>query len=148
MSFLYSFSIISQETKNFDLIILVDEELATNISNVHLQVISQNDTINIGASYHPGNLSLPQKRFEQIMSDKTKTIVMSFNYFNSKSKNRLKHYSYRISYNKNWLKESFNILRIYNFDKRKYRKKYNPAFEYATFARELDFGWYSIIPLK
>lgn len=126
----------SQNKKELDFVIVVDENVW--ITNTSLQFVvnktSSSDTIK--ATYHPGSLSIMQSEYNQLLSEETKSIYLKFVYYEYSSKNQKIH-SYEIEIKKPWLQDYFNVLHIYNLDKKKY-KKLPPARAGENYTYELD----------
>jgi len=141
-------SSFSQEYKELDMVIVIDDIVANNIENLKIKLKNMDgDYLTITPKYHPGSLLIKQSQYETIMSEDIKSIEIIFSY-NGEYKGELKGYYYAINYGKKWLKEPFNILSIYNLDKRKYRRAYEPIRVDAKYSASIDFGHYSILNLK
>ena len=135
---LFFFRGYSQTKKNLDLIICIDEEIAVGaISSPNVEIIKGKERKNIDISYYPGNLSLSQDDYEEIMSTQTDTIFLKF-YYNLVTENNHYLHGYKIELKKEWLYDYYNILRIYNLDKNKYSKIFNTSNGDGTFVYELD----------
>ena len=128
----------SQTQKNLDLIICIDEEIAVgSISSLNVEIIKGKERKDIDISYYPGNLSLSQDDYDEMMSAQTDTIFLKF-YYNLVTESG--HYlrGYRIELKKEWLHDYYNILRIYNLDQNKYSKIFNASNGDGSFVYELD----------
>ncbi|PKP15184.1 MAG: hypothetical protein CVU07_11070 [Bacteroidetes bacterium HGW-Bacteroidetes-23] len=137
----------TQEQKDYDLIIVIDESVKTSVANLTITVENSEGDFSIFPRYHAGSLRMSQSIFDKIISEDTKSVKITFmtNYF---FKGKLNQRFYEIPYNKHWLKEDFNVLTIYNLTKAKYRKKYSPVDQSKNYSFSIDFGWYSILNLK
>ncbi|WP_207515622.1 hypothetical protein [Longitalea luteola] len=129
----------SQENnKNLDLIIVIDESVSVNtISNFKIRVTSSNTEDIIASSYYPGNLVLKQTDYAKMMTDTARTILLEFDY-NEYVNNKHLTYHYSIEFKKSWFRELFNILRIYNLDKKKYKKKFKSIDTSQKYIYEMD----------
>ncbi len=79
------------------------------------------DRILVG--YHPGELILKNDSWEKINSDKTKKIVLSFDYYTWKKDNQ-EIENFEAEMVKSYFQTRYLILHVYDFRERKYRKKY------------------------
>ncbi len=113
-------------TKNLDFIIVIDDNIAIgSISSLNIELDSEKSKKQVTVSYYPGNLSLSSLDYNTLLSDSIKTIFLNFNYYEYSNQNQ-EIYNYEIELKKEWLKDYFNILRIYNLKKKKYKGKYRP----------------------
>lgn len=87
--------------------------------------------------YHAGNLSMEKSDYEKLIDPNIKKIEMELKYSNI-YEDEIYYYDYKIDVKKGWFKNYFFILYIYNTDKKKYRKIYEPlegrdyTFEYNS----------------
>ena len=93
------------------------------------------DRILVG--YHPGELILKNDSWEKINSDKTKNIVLSFDYYTWKKDNQVIA-NFEVEMEKSHFQKSYLILHVYDFRERKYRKKYGCLTD-AEYITELNF---------
>lgn len=129
----------SQSLKSLDFIIMVDEKIVEgSITTVQLKTSTKRSEKNFVAEYHPGNLSLKQEDFEEILSDSTKSVYLCFDYSEFGNGNQTLH-SYKIEIKKPWLMSRYCIFRIYNLYKKKYKKAFDsPANKGKEYVFELD----------
>lgn len=130
----------AQETKNFDFIIMVDDEIWTTPTT---SIISTKDNkgniINtFNAEYHAGNLSIKESDYQDLLNnDSISSIDMSLKY-SKVCNDETYYYDYNIDFKRGWLNNYFFVLKIYNTEKKKYRKIYEPlkgkkyTFEYDS----------------
>lgn len=112
--------------KSLDFIIIVDENIAVgSIVSLKFEAVSATNKTIIAGSYYPGSLSLMENDFNRIMSDSIKTIRLKFTYYEYIGLNQIT-YNYDIELKKEWLNDYFNILRVYNLNKKKYKARYVP----------------------
>lgn len=133
----------SQSNKEIDLIVVINDEVVTNLQNLKLIINSDKDGSIISPLYHPGSLVLTSKQYEVLISDTTKSIELSFAYIGKE-----KSTNYKMIYGKKWLEERFAILKIYDLNKKKYKKMYEPITPESGFGASIDFGYYSILNVK
>ena len=141
-----STSIYSQDVKDINFIIEIDEEIVIS-AKVDLFITSKDGIckeINFVSGFCPGKLLLKDLDYKELLSDSTQRITLEITYydFNFKKVNEMEIYFYEIEAEKFWFDVnnlSFFILKIYNLDKRKYRKRFDPlskdqnyTFEYST----------------
>lgn len=126
------------EKINFDLIITIDEKIPVGaVSNLKIRAITENSSEIISVDYYPGNLSMKKDDFKKLISDPIKLIYLDFDY--DKYVGEKQHlYHYKIEYKKSWLQEYFNILHIFNLDKKKYKKQFKLNSTNETYLYELD----------
>jgi len=93
----------------------------------------------ISANYTPGNLVMSASDYAILMSEKTKSIILSLTY--SEYCNGQTEYHYDIDFKKGWLDEYIFVLYIYNTDKKKYKKLYRPITgKHYTYEYDLSGG--------
>lgn len=109
----------SKRACNF--IIAVDEDIALALANSTI-ILSQgnNNLRTIHFNYYPGNLSMNQTDYNEIMQFKG-TILLKFDYYEY-LKGQQKVMNYEIEMAKIWFEQPYLILNIYNTNKKKYRK--------------------------
>lgn len=137
--FVYQFSMAQENRKIFDFIVCVDEEIATSLTRPVI-VAKQGTNVlkRIDVSYHAGNLSLSSEDYNMIFSEQEITLFLQFDYYQYSSKGKLEIYNYEIEIGKNWFEKTFVILKIYNLNKRKYRKKLDPLSKDKNYTFDLE----------
>lgn len=135
----------SQNSKEIDFVLTIDDKVV--IAAQGLKLVSPTGSLTISPNYHPGNLSIPRNKYEGLTTTDYESLNLVFSY-TKEFKGKTKDYFYEIPFSTNWLKEKFMVLNIYNFDKRKNKKKYMPATQGSSYAFTVDFGWYSILNLR
>lgn len=137
--FVSNVSIGQSIKKKLNLIILIDQKVI--IGDLYqIKLYSGGKTFSV--SYEPGNLTIldPSNIFSKIDS---LPLTLSF-YYNVYNKKDLAYsYSYEIPLKKAWLEQSFIILRIYNTDRKPYKKIYYPL-KGLNYTFELDLPTGSI----
>jgi len=140
MAFAICTQVYSQDArKNLDFIIVIDDNIAIgSIASLQIElVLSGRGKEVIAASYYPGNLSLSEADYGKLMSDSTKAINLKFIKYEYAGQNQTT-YSYDIELKREWLRDYFNILRIYDLDKKKYKAKYSPSGIGKNYAYEIE----------
>ena len=138
-----------ENRKNFDFIVCVDEEIATSLSRpVIIAKQGTNVLKRIDVSYHPGNLSLGSEDYNTIFSEQEITLFLQFDYYQYSSKGQQTVYNYEIELGKNWFEQTFVILKIYNLDKRKYRKKLDPLSKDKNYNFDLETSQGQMIRIR
>jgi len=139
----------AQEVKNFDLIVLINNEIIREPLQISFILRNKNDSSEIVMTkgYLPGNLSLLQSDYEKIISSQSKDISMKFGYQTYLNTQPF-FYTYEIPYKNFWLKDGYNILRIYNLDRTKYRKIFQPLSMDKNYTFELDSPSYTFIRIR
>ncbi len=137
--FIYQVSMAQENRKSFDFIICVDEEIATSLSRpVIIAKQGTNVLKRIDISYHAGNLSMSSEDYNMIFSEQGITLFLQFDYYQYSSKGKQEIYNYEIEIGKNWFEQTFVILKIYNLDKKKYRKKLDPLSKDKNYTFDLE----------
>lgn len=143
-------NIYSQEVKNINFIIVIDEEIVTSSLSVKLLITSKDGVskeIKTTTGYYPGNISLKKSDYDDLISDGTQNVILKFNYdpyINGKPY----YYTYEIEAGKNWFEHMFFILKIYNLDKKKYRKRFDPLSKDKNYTFELNTSQGQMLRIK
>ena len=116
--------------KNLDLIIVIDENIVVGT------IASERSKEIIDASYYPGNLSITENNYIKLISDSTKSIKLRFIYYEYAGQDQTT-YNYEIELRREWIEDYFNILRVYNLKKQKYKGKYSPNEVGKNYAYEI-----------
>ncbi len=147
--FVYQVSIAQEKIKSFDIIIFVDEEIVTSLSKpVIIAKEGKSVLKRIDISYHVGNLSLSAEDYYMIFSNQEKTLFILFDYYQYSSKGKQQVYNYEIEIGKNWLKQTFVVLKIYNLDKKKYKKRFAPLSKDKNYTFELSTSEGQMLRIK
>ena len=122
--------------KKLDFIIVIDDNIATgSISTVQLKTKTEGEKV-ISANYYPGSLELKNSDYTKLMSE-SGSIYLTFVY-HEYDMNTQKNYSYELELKKPWFSDYYNIIRIYNLDKKKYKNKYKPLDKNRNYNFELE----------
>lgn len=150
LALLITTSIFSQETKNIDFIVVVDEEIVTNSLGIKFSITSKDGNsreIETVTGYYPGNLSMRKSDYDDLISDKIQGIILRLHYnpyINGKSFN----YTYEIEVGKSWFEQSFVILKIYNLDKKRYKRRFDPLSKNKNYTFELTTSEGQMLRIK
>lgn len=137
-----------QESKEIDFVLVVDGTIITGgVSNLRMLVKNDNKEYRISAKYYPGSLTLNNSDYEKLISSNTTTIELSFSVV-VEQKGKWKDYDYIIPYEKGWFNERYNVLNIYNLNKRKYKKKHRAIDKDGHYSFSIDLGHYSVFNIK
>jgi len=143
---LFAGSAYGQDKSNFDFIIVVDETIVTSLSNTRLLIRKGNELLsNMDVSYKPGNLSLNVADYN-LIANSNDDLYLKFDYYDY-SRGKQETYNYDIKIGKNWFEKSYLILRIYNTNKKKYKKKLIPV-KGINYVFEIDYGGGSAIQVR
>ena len=124
--------------KSLDFIIVINDNIAVgSIASLQIELLSGREKEVIAASYYPGNLSLTEFDYNKLMSDSAKVISLKFIKYEYIGQNQVV-YNYSIELKRDWLRDYFNILRIYDLDKKKYKAKYSPSGSGKNYAYEIE----------
>lgn len=127
------------DIKNLEFIITIDEEIAKTLFNPMIIVKNDEDVLKkVSISYYPGNLSLATKDYDMIFSEQKDTLFLKFDYYQYSSKGKQQVYNYEIEIGENWFEQTFIILKLYNLDKKKYRKILEPLSKYKNYTFDLE----------
>ncbi len=127
----------SQKETKIDIILEIDNNTPICcISRVQLKAVGADEKY-FDASYYPGNLSLNSKDYAIVLSPQTEKIYLKFNY-DEYIGGIQRVYNYEIEIKKQWLDDEFNILKIYNLDKKRYKGKIQPLDSSKAYNYELD----------
>jgi hypothetical protein len=117
--FIFLVSLFSQN-KIIDLIITIDKEIVTAVSNEHFVIVdtigNKNDTIRV--FYFPGHLSIKETDFDNIV--KNTNVIFYFSVGKSR-KNKIINEIYHIDYKREWFFTTYSLLHIYNFETKEYK---------------------------
>ena len=133
-----------QETEEIDFVITVDERVMNTVQGLSLKFADDESSIIINPQYHPGNLTFKQSEFNNLMSGENEILWLRF--YTIKDEESTTDYSIKI--HRDWFKERFIVLGIFNLDKRKYRKQRKPIEPNMKYSVSIDFGHYSIMDLN
>jgi len=138
-AFLICAQIYGQDArKSLDFIIVINDNIAVgSISSLQIELVSERGKEVIAASYYPGNLSLTEIDYNKLMSDSSKAVKLKFINYEYTGQNQAA-YNYDIEVKREWLRDYFNILRIYDLDKKKYKARYEPSGVGKNYAYEIQ----------
>lgn len=140
--------LIGQEAKEIDMVVTINQVVANTVQGLSLKLKDdKGNTSTIYPEYHPGSLKFKKSDYEALMSSENSLIVLKF-YQLLNNKRKEIYYDYSINFSREWFKEEFIVLNIYNLDNRKYKKSRKPIQSKAMYSVSMDFGHYSILDLK
>jgi len=147
--FIYQFSIAQENRKSFDFIINVDAEIAKTLFKPVI-IVKKNGNVlkKIEIGYYPGNLSLSTADYNMIFSEQETILFFQFDYYRNSVKGKQELYNYEIEMGKNWFEQSFVILKIYNLDKKKYRKRLEPLSKDRKYTFDLETSQGQMIRIR
>lgn len=119
-----SFYVKSQTKVN--LILSVDDKIAEGaFMNVILRTFIRDSSKDYNITYLPGSLFLPDKFEIENQLQLSDSIHLLFDYsIICKQEQRMS--SYQIDFKKSWVSSSYTVVKIFNIDTGKNRKKYLP----------------------
>ena len=149
--FICQISMAQENRKNFDFIVCVDGEIVTSLTKPVI-IVKQGMNVlkRIDINYYAGNLSLSSEDYNLILSEQEITLFLQFDYYQYSSKGKQEIYNYeietdypflrriRIEIGKNWFEQIFVILKIYNLDKKKYKKRLAPLSKDKKYTFDLE----------
>jgi len=131
-------NILAQEkTKTISFVLVVDGEVLNANTNITFLINSENSEDKILATYYPGTLSLSQADYEKLISDNTKSMYLRYNQSNY-TNGKINSCDFLIEYNKIWIQDTYNILRLYNLGKGKYKNKIEPLSKTKNYTFEVE----------
>lgn len=141
--FLYFFVsnvIIGQNVeKKLNLIVVIDQKII--VEGLYQIKLSSGSKI-YTARYEPGNLIIDDTSNTLSKIDSL-PVTLSFYHNVYNKKGLVNDYHYKIPLERVWLERSFIVLRIYNTDRKPYKKMYNPL-KGLNYTFELDLPTGSI----
>ena len=140
-----------EEVKSINFIIVIDEEIVTNPIDIKLVINSKKEgnykVIEPTIGYYPGNISLRKHDYDDLVSNDTQSVILKLNYLTYR-KNRPYYYKYEFDVGKIWFKQTFTILKIYNLDKKKYRKNLIPLSKEKNYTFDLQTAQGQMIRIR
>lgn len=126
----------ASEDKNIDFIICIDENILIAFTTIKFEGYNPQGMLeSYLGEYYPGNLKINDLELHKISKLTSLKITINTNeYFKDTKKNK----EYVIDYNATWLNEYFNVINIYNLDKKEYKKKFKGIKTGKSFVFELD----------
>ena len=124
-----------QEKKEFDFVIIINNDTNPNLSRAELQIEDINgETSLIDFKYHPGNFSISLEDYEKITSNHIKSIMLKFEYYiQNKNGIVVDLYRYEINMDESWFShwpytvlhiQSVKLKKKHRVDNRGIRKDY------------------------
>jgi hypothetical protein len=83
-----------------------------------------------------------------IFSEQETILFLQFDYYQNSVKGKQELYNYEIEMEKNWFEQSFVILKIYNLDKKKYRKRLEPLSKDRKYTFDLETSQGQMIRIR
>lgn len=125
--FLISISTISYSQKNINVVIVVDGVVNANISSLKLKSITSDNKESIyDLDYTIGDLKIKESDYSSLVSNDVKSVSLQFSYTEICNSD-IEYYHYNIDdFKMSWLDSYYFVLYIYNTNKRKYKKIYDP----------------------
>ncbi len=132
--------------KELDFIIMIDGDIKLTYALPEIRFKRNGVSETIITNYYPGNLSLEYVDYEKLIEDETVDIYIEFTYYEYiETEQRI--YNYEIELKKPWLKDYYNILRVYNLDK-KSNKGFVPLNNDKNYTFELSSPSHTFLRIK
>jgi hypothetical protein len=141
-------SYCQENSKGVNFVITVDDNVVVgSIANLRL-IASDADGKRkiIDIAYIPGELSIKNVDMGELLSSKLNTVLLAFDYYEFCNGKQIIH-NYEIEIEKKWFNFSYMVLRVYNLDKKKYRKIFYPL-KGCNYTYEIDFPSNSMTRIK
>ena len=124
--------------KEINMILSVDEKIVFGeISQVKIIAKFENGREQkVSTNYFPGNLSISDSDYNLLLAEDVKFVFLAFSYRDCGKKN-IQH-DYKIDIKKGWLKNYYYVLHIYNTNKEKYKKIFDPL-PGKSYTYEIDY---------
>ncbi len=132
--------------KELDFIIMIDGDIQLTYALPKIRFKRDGVSETIITNYYPGNLSLEYVDYEKLIEDKTVDIYIDFAYYEYIGTEQ-KIYNYEIELKKPWLKDYYNILRIYNLDRKK-NKGLEPLSKDKNYTFELSSPSHTFLRIR
>ncbi|MBO9702029.1 MAG: hypothetical protein J7604_17610 [Sporocytophaga sp.] len=129
-------------------IIIVDDQIPST-GNIGLKFITQKESREIDtivASYVPGDLSIRRSDFDKLLSQDIKSIKLDIK-SSEVCKEEVKYHTYEIEIRKAWLEYPFIVFRIYNLDKKRYKKLF-VSLDRKDYTFEIDYPGGSMMRIR
>jgi|GEM_PF-5866572 len=134
----------SQGASEANLIFVIDEQLAVgSIANIK---ISDTEGNMFDALYYPGRLIFEKWNYNDRYSG-TDSLTLSFDYYEDNKRGR-QVYNYSLPFDKRWLKQDYLILKIYNLNKKVYKRKFDPLDYKRNYTFEIIYPGGQMLRLK
>ncbi len=134
----FQFSNAQDNWKSSDFIICIDEEFAYNLMNPFIIVKKGNNILKrIKIRYQPGGLSMNSDD-HYFITHQDYDLFLTFNYEYWAQNGKNYYYSYDIKVGKYFFDTGYVILKIYNMDKKKYKRRFRSLEKGETYIYELD----------
>ena len=129
-------NLVAQEIQNLSFILVVDDEIISTKSKITFIITTDTSTENLSALYYPGTLSLSKLDYGKLISPLTKTSYLKY-YDTVYVDGTATYYDFEIEYQKGWLQDLYNILRLYDLNSKKFKKKFAPLSSTKNYTFEL-----------
>ena len=141
------FKSYSQKEKGINLIIEIDEKIiARSLTNLKIILTDSNNIVSqIDADYYVGNLNLKDTDYQNLLL--SKSICLKFDY-TEYNKGKQETHNYELNLKNSGLKSLYNIIKIYNLNKRKYRKHNVPFDKDKDYVFLLETPNFIYMPFK
>ncbi len=127
--------------KSVNLIISIDQDIPPGIQRPKIRVQHSDSSAKVfPVDYYPGRLIVPDTILTLIDTSNIKEMKLLFD-FTEFSHNSRKDYHYEIQISPKLFDNYFNIIKIYNTSKRKYRKLKPVAGTQYTYIFQDPSGW-------
>lgn len=133
---LSSKNLVAQEIKNLSFVLVVDDQIISTQSKITFIITTDISKENISALYYPGTLVIGKLDYEKLISSSTKTIFLKY-YDTIYIDGKAKYYDFEIEYQKAWLQDLYNVLRLYDLNCKKNKKKFEPLSPDKNYTFEL-----------
>ena len=143
-------SSVLAQTKQLDFILIINDKIVSESVIIKCMSLKKNEKdykIIGNAKYHPGNLSIKEEVYTQLISDSVASINLVFNFY-TQDGGKIHYYSYEIPYNQKWLEAEYCILSIYNLDRGKYKNKLDPLSSTKNYTFEITSPNFTFIKVR
>lgn len=148
VSLFYVVSVAQNTEKiDFNLTITINEELIINVMDIKIKLPDES-YVNYGVNYIPGNLTLPHKLYNDIVSDETNSYYLCFYVYENNDRKATNYYEVNLlngMFKDSELSQHFCVIQIISLNNRKYRKKYKAISTDKNYNYDIILPNYSII---
>ena len=130
-------------TKEFNLILIYNDEIDSRpIFNFNLNLVLKRSDMTeeiIPARYIQGRLTLTEFNYNKLLQDSSDTIYLSFRIYESINRKKKIVFEYEIKFNKLLFHVDCIILRVYNLEHKRYKKRFSPLSSTKNYNYEYEY---------
>lgn len=136
-----------QTNKNIDFILIINDEVYNQRTTLVFERYADGKRERISSSYWPGNISITEQEFSRLIDSNTDSIVLRITddrYVNGQRRDG----NYEIPFSKLWLGDLYNIVRIYDLTKARYKGVFTPLSKSKKYTYEHESPTYTFLQIR